>query len=99
MLINIECNQEALDEITTAFRFNDAVIRNLIVKRDKAITEPSYLFKDEKKDKERSYRPRTENEETNTEAKTNSDTKVETEKTDSAASDDAASTEESQEKI
>jgi len=45
VLMNIECDQEALDELESAFRFNDAVIRNLIIKRDEAITEASHLSK------------------------------------------------------
>jgi small subunit ribosomal protein S6 len=45
VLMNIECDQEALDELENAFRFNDAVLRNLIIKRDAAITEPSPLMK------------------------------------------------------
>jgi small subunit ribosomal protein S6 len=45
VLMNIECNQEALDELTTAFRFNDAVIRNLVLVRKTAVTEPSPLLK------------------------------------------------------
>lgn len=43
VLLNIECNQNALDEITNNFRFNDAIIRNLIISRKEAITEPSPL--------------------------------------------------------
>lgn len=45
VLMNIECDAEALAELTDAFRFNDAVLRNLIIKRKKAITEPSALLK------------------------------------------------------
>jgi small subunit ribosomal protein S6 len=45
VLMNIECNQEALDELSNAFRFNDAVIRNLVIKRDEAETELSPLAK------------------------------------------------------
>jgi small subunit ribosomal protein S6 len=45
VLMNIECDQNVRDEIETAFRFNDAVIRNLIVKRDEAITDMSILAK------------------------------------------------------
>lgn len=45
VLMNIECSREVLDEITSAFRFNDAVIRNLVIARDEAITEPSPLIK------------------------------------------------------
>lgn len=43
VLMNVECNQEALDELEHAFRFNDAVLRNLIVRRDRAVTEASPL--------------------------------------------------------
>jgi small subunit ribosomal protein S6 len=45
VLINIECDGEALAELENAFRFNDAVLRNLIIKRDRPITEPSPLLK------------------------------------------------------
>ncbi|MEO6696389.1 MAG: 30S ribosomal protein S6 [Gammaproteobacteria bacterium] len=45
VLMNIECGQETLDELTSAFRFNDAVIRNLVIVRDEAVTEPSPLIK------------------------------------------------------
>jgi small subunit ribosomal protein S6 len=45
VLMNIECSQETLDELANAFRFNDAVIRNLIIRREEAITEPSPLLK------------------------------------------------------
>lgn len=45
VLMNVECTHEVLDELKSAFRFNDAVIRNLVVKRDDAVTEPSALAK------------------------------------------------------
>lgn len=45
VLMNVECDQSVRDEIETAFRFNDAVIRNLIIKRDEAITDMSVLAK------------------------------------------------------
>jgi small subunit ribosomal protein S6 len=45
VLMNIECDAETLDQLGSAFRFNDAVIRNLIIKRDNAITESSPLNK------------------------------------------------------
>jgi len=45
ILMNIECDAEALAELESAFRFNDAVLRNMIIKRDAAITEPSPLLK------------------------------------------------------
>jgi small subunit ribosomal protein S6 len=45
VLMNVECDQAVRDEIETAFRFNDAVLRNLIIKRDEAITDMSILAK------------------------------------------------------
>jgi len=45
VLLNVECDEKTRDEIATAFKFNDAVIRNLILKRDEAITDMSILAK------------------------------------------------------
>ena len=45
VLMNVECDQAVRDEIETAFRFNDAVLRNLIMKRDEAVTDMSVLAK------------------------------------------------------
>ena len=45
VLMNVECDAEALAELESAFRFNDAVLRNMILKRDSAVTEPSPLLK------------------------------------------------------
>ena len=39
--MNVECTQEALDELTTNFRYNDAVLRNMVIRRDEAVTEMS----------------------------------------------------------
>ncbi|MDR3491717.1 MAG: 30S ribosomal protein S6 [Gammaproteobacteria bacterium] len=50
VLMNVECDTESLDEISNAFRYNDAVIRNLILNVKHAVTEPSPLLK------EREYR-------------------------------------------
>ena len=47
VLMNIECEQSALDEILAAFKFSDAVLRNLVIRRDEAITEASFLAKPE----------------------------------------------------
>lgn len=43
VLMNVECDNEALSELEHAFRFNDAVLRNMIMKCKAAITEPSPL--------------------------------------------------------
>ena len=54
VLMNIECGQTTIDELTSAFRFNDAVIRNLVISQKEAITDPSPLAKskdDEEKER------------------------------------------------
>ncbi len=45
VLMNIECNGEALNELENAFRFNDAVLRDMTIKRKGPITDPSPLAK------------------------------------------------------
>jgi len=47
VLMNIECDQESLDELENAFRFNDAVLRNLVIRRKGPITDASPLLKGE----------------------------------------------------
>jgi len=44
-LLNIECGQTALDELGSAFKFNDAVIRHMVLSQDGPVTEPSMLIK------------------------------------------------------
>ena len=51
LLMNIECNKAVLDELENAFHYNDAVIRNLILKRNHAITEPSPIMEGAEKGK------------------------------------------------
>ena len=45
MLINAECSEPALEELVSAFRFNDAVIRHMVMRMDRAFTEASFLAK------------------------------------------------------
>ena len=45
LLFNIECDQTTLDELSNAFRFNDAIIRDLVLSRKNAITEQSAMAK------------------------------------------------------
>ncbi|MBV5308729.1 30S ribosomal protein S6 [Chromatium okenii] len=45
ILMNVECDQEAINELESAFRFNDAVLRNMIILRNAAVTEASPLTK------------------------------------------------------
>ena len=60
VLMNIECDQKVLDELTGAFRFSDAVLRHLVVNMDAAVTEPSPMAKaaDEEGDGRRRDRSR-----------------------------------------
>ena len=61
VLLNVEAEQAVLDELVDGFRFNDAVLRHLVMRRDDAVTEQSLIMKnkDEKGDKpERSERRR-----------------------------------------
>ena len=48
VLMNIECNNETLEELEHAFKFNDAVLRHLIVRMTEAMTAPSPMMKEEK---------------------------------------------------
>ncbi|MCX2975653.1 30S ribosomal protein S6 [Halieaceae bacterium IMCC8485] len=56
VLMNVEASNEALDELTTTFRFNDAVIRNLVIRRDESVTDESFIMKAEKESRERKTR-------------------------------------------
>ncbi len=48
VMMNIECDQETLDEMEHAFKFNDAVLRHLTIKVKTAITTPSAMMREEK---------------------------------------------------
>lgn len=52
VLMNVECDRESLDELENAFRFNDAVLRNLIITRKEAETEASPMAKGEERERE-----------------------------------------------
>ncbi len=56
VMMNIECNGEALEELSTLFKYNDAVLRNLVIKTKEAITEESLILKGEREGKERKAR-------------------------------------------
>jgi small subunit ribosomal protein S6 len=53
LLLNIETDQKALAELTSSFRFSDAVLRHLVVSQDAAVTEPSPMARGEDEDGER----------------------------------------------
>ncbi len=56
VLMNIECGGEALEELSTLFRYNDAVLRNLVIKTKEPVTEESLILKGEREGKERRQR-------------------------------------------
>jgi small subunit ribosomal protein S6 len=56
ILMNVEASNDALDELTTTFRYNDAVIRNLVIRRDDLVAEESIIMKQEKEQRERKNR-------------------------------------------
>lgn len=56
VLMNVEASNEAMEELTTTFRYNDAVLRNLVIRRDEAVTDESFIMKAEKESRERKTR-------------------------------------------
>jgi small subunit ribosomal protein S6 len=50
VLMNVECGQEELDELSSLFRYNDAVLRNMVIRCKEAITEPSPIKAAEARD-------------------------------------------------
>jgi small subunit ribosomal protein S6 len=89
ILLNVECSDAVIDELKTTFRFNDAVIRNLIVRENSAITEPSPMMKEveakeARKSRERYERPA----EDSTDSDESEDTDAEVEAADADESED-----------
>jgi small subunit ribosomal protein S6 len=56
VLMNVEASREAMEELDTTFRFNDAIIRNLVMRRDEPVAEESFIMKAEKESRERKSR-------------------------------------------
>ena len=48
VLMNVEASNEAMEELTTTFRYNDAVIRNMVIRRDEPVLEESLIMKAER---------------------------------------------------
>lgn len=48
VLMNIECDQETLDELDHAFKFNDAILRHLTIRMDGPVTAPSPMMREER---------------------------------------------------
>lgn len=56
LLLNIECDAETLEELESIFRFNDAILRHLTIRRSEAVTEPSIMLKRKEEKDERESR-------------------------------------------
>ena len=56
VLMNVEAGNDAMEELTTTFRFNDAIIRNLVIRRDEPVTDESLIMRQEKEQRERKSR-------------------------------------------
>ena len=84
ILLNIECSKEVLEEINTAFRFNDAVLRNLVISRKSADTGESPIMKIEKEAREKKSRDESPRRESARETPVAQETGAETAKAESA---------------
>ncbi|GAA4097469.1 30S ribosomal protein S6 [Zhongshania borealis] len=87
VLINAEASAEAVEELTTNFRYNDAVLRNLIIRCDEAVTEESPIMKAENESRERRSRSEQRVERSRDESESTTDDNSESEA--STAEDDA----------
>jgi small subunit ribosomal protein S6 len=56
ILMNVECSDSVLEELTTTFRYNDAVLRHMVIRTDEAIVDESFIMKAEKEGRERRTR-------------------------------------------
>ena len=53
LMMNVECDQETLEKLNYNFRFNDSVLRNLIISKLEAITSPSIMMANDEEKKEK----------------------------------------------
>ncbi len=68
ILLNVECTDEVLQELTTTFRYNDAVLRSMVIRMDDVVTEESPIMKAENESRERKQRAERRQEESAPEA-------------------------------
>ncbi|MDG2155537.1 MAG: 30S ribosomal protein S6 [Gammaproteobacteria bacterium] len=102
VLLNIECGKPALDELLSLFKFNDAVLRNLVLQRDEAVTEPSPLAKSATESEDKYSKPSSDDvADAKPSDKTDDPDKAETAETAEAAekSDDSADEDTAEEKV
>jgi len=92
VLMNIECSTGVLEELNSSFRFNDAVIRNLVINRKEAVTEPSLLVKKPEEKREREPRDDDDHGRTASDTTSESDDETASEAASEAASETASET-------
>jgi len=80
-LMNIECDQETLDELEHAFKFNDAILRHLTIRMNGPVTEPSPMMQQEDKPSAPPTQPSDADAETKTETKDTAEDVKKTEET------------------
>lgn len=83
ILMNVECNEATLEELTTNFRYNDAILRNMVIQMSEAVTEQSPIMKAEKEGRERK-RPERRDDDERRSARDSDDADDEDDNTDSA---------------
>ncbi len=100
VLMNIECDTETLNELESAFRFNDAVLRNLIISRKEAVTDPSFLVKrgDDREDREEAPRRRSSSDDESGTPETKDEAQAKDSDTGSASDSDSDSDSDSEER-
>ncbi|HKL53565.1 MAG TPA: 30S ribosomal protein S6 [Wenzhouxiangellaceae bacterium] len=97
LLLNIECDAETLEELESIFRFNDAILRHLTIRRSEAVTEPSIMLKrKEEKDERESRRSRPHDDTDSSSSRSDSESSDDGDNNDSD-SDDTESDKESEE--
>ena len=94
VLMNIECDAETLAQLKEAFRFNDAVIRDMVIKKNEAVTEPSLLIKSKDEEESRPAPAPVATPTESTEAEENTESKEEASSEENADSAEDSSTEE-----
>ncbi|MSQ68576.1 MAG: 30S ribosomal protein S6 [Gammaproteobacteria bacterium] len=92
VMLNIEVNATTLNELVSAFRFNDAVLRHLVVGRDKALTEPSLMAraKEDQEERDSERRARHAERESRAESAPEADADADAEAPGGAAADEPA---------
>jgi small subunit ribosomal protein S6 len=98
IMMNVEVNGETLVELESAFRFNDAVIRNLLIRRNEAVTGTSRIYEEElreqEKDKEREHRREQEYAERRAQQAASTESEASAEASEEKPAEEATSTEE-----